>query len=65
MLRPANRTLLTIFLLVVDGCGVTNEEIQHRRQKDEEERKVRVHEEELKFEREKMEMKLEFEHQLE
>ena len=43
----------------------TNEEIQHRRQKDEEERKARVREQELKFEREKMEMKLEFEHQLE
>ena len=43
----------------------TNEEIEHRKQKDEEERKARAREEELKFEREQMEMKLEFERQLE
>ena len=38
----------------------TNGEIEHRKQKDEEERKARALEEELKFEREQMEMKLEF-----
>ena len=43
----------------------TNEEIEHRKQKEEEVRKARAREEELKFEREQMEMKLEFERQLE
>ena len=43
----------------------TNEEIEHRKQKEGEERKACAREEELKFEREEMEMKLEFERQLE
>ena len=43
----------------------TKEEIEHLKQKAEEERKARGHEEELKFEREQMEMQLEFECQLE
>ena len=43
----------------------TNEEIEHWKQKDDEERKACTHEEELKFEREQMEMKLEFQHHLE
>ena len=43
----------------------TNEEIEHWKQKDDEERKACTREEELKFEREQMEMKLEFQHHLE
>ena len=43
----------------------TNGEIEHRKHKDEEERKARAREEELKFERQQMEIKLEFERQLE
>ena len=42
-----------------------NEEIEYRKQKDQEERKARACEVEFKFEREQMEMKLQFERQLE